>query len=509
MACESAVLSALEGRPRRALDVARALTADKKSVNRILYALETQGKVRRHEGTPPLWEKAVPHAVAPTVLPSPPAEASAWQAQQVTSMTMHQLSTSQMVETGPPGAAHAPTDSLPRAAPAEAHASDNAPEAALWAQQCASAIWNTFNALNPDTSGKQVVAGFVVREGGSPRVVSLGSGTRSATGNRLSLEGRVVHDSHAEVVARRGLLRWLYAELEKASSRAEGSVATLASGPKPFALLSKLDVWLYISLAPCGDAAIFSHSDPRASSIASGAAWSTPKHGVLRTKIESGQGTLPVPAETVLTLDGLQRGDRLLSHSCSDKVAKWAVAGVQGALLSRLIGPLYLSGVVVSDLFAHGHLCRALCCRSHRALDSAGVVVEAPYHMQHVQVLHAPIPHGASSRHQQIQKTSRFSINWAERDAAAELVDGGTGLQTDGSPPRIAKASLFASFCRICPEGASSSYVHNKVQAVTYQRVKRTWTAAMMASQFGLWVCKPCEISEFTCVSSKCLFSNP
>eukprot|EP00976_Prorocentrum_cordatum_P112740 1195583-Prorocentrum_minimum.AAC.8 len=36
------------------------------------------------------------------------------------------------------------------------------------------------------------------------------AGSRCAHGDCLSLEGRVVQDSHAEVVARRSLVRWLY-----------------------------------------------------------------------------------------------------------------------------------------------------------------------------------------------------------------------------------------------------------------------------------------------------------
>ena len=488
MSSESALFAALGSGRCRAIDVARTLAIDKKTCNALLYALEKQGKLLRHDGTPPLWEKAAKQDVSPIACSSPaPAP--------------------QPSAPKPVPAALPVSHALDESRSAVSHALDEAVDSALWAQQCATAVWRTFDTVNPGTSGKLVVAGFVVREAGAPRVVSLGSGTRSITGDQLSLEGRAVHDSHAEVVARRGLLRWLYNEIEKAHTNPEA----------PSSFDSKLDLWLYVSLAPCGDSAIFSYADPQPTTASSGAAWSIPKHGMLRTKMESTQGTVPVKAGAVQTLDGLQRGDRLLSHSCSDKIAKWAVAGLQGALLSRLIKPVYLSGVVVSDLFSHGHLCRALCCRSQQALDSAGVIVQAPYHVQHVKVLRAlPITRGSTSggistsRHEQIQKTSGQSINWADHDGlvkTAESADGGTGLRADGSPTRIAKASLFASFCRVHPQGASYSYVQNKLKASTYQQVKRTWVDAMTASKFGHWACKPCELSEFTCLSSKCLFT--
>ena len=100
-------------------------------------------------------------------------------------------------------------------------------------------------------------------------------------------------------------------------------------------------------------------------------------------------------------MDGLRLGDRVMHNSCSDKMAKWSVLGVQGALLSHIVDPIYVTGVVIGDVFAHGHICRALCCHSDCALKLSNNDLQKPFEMRHPRIRHAPLQ---TSRSDQIKK---------------------------------------------------------------------------------------------------------
>ena len=55
--------------------------------------------------------------------------------------------------------------------------------------------------------------------------------------------------------------RWLYAQLMQAGE--PGSCAVRSElGSTPYAFREEPELWLYVSHAPCGDAAVFSRADP-------------------------------------------------------------------------------------------------------------------------------------------------------------------------------------------------------------------------------------------------------
>lgn len=77
------------------------------------------------------------------------------------------------------------------------------------------------------------------------------------------------------------------------------------------------------------------------------------------------------------------RGERTRSMSCSDKIASWNVLGLQGSLLSLILGPVYLSSCVVgAETFDKEALERALWGR----LDGVKILGDA-YGLNAVRVM--------------------------------------------------------------------------------------------------------------------------
>ncbi|NXD86915.1 DSRAD deaminase, partial [Halcyon senegalensis] len=286
--------------------------------------------------------------------------------------------------------------------------------------------------------GRKILAAIIMRKGnkGLGVVVSLGTGNRCVKGEELSLKGETVNDCHAEIISRRGFMRFLYGELMKYDPSnppsADESIFEPA-GAGRLRVKSSVTFHLYVSTAPCGDGALFDKSCSDQVSAAGQAQhqplFENPKQGKLRTKVENGEGTIPVESSDIVpTWDGIQHGERLRTMSCSDKILRWNILGLQGALLSHFIEPVYLSSVTLGYLYSQGHLTRAICCRVAREGSTLQEKLQAPYHINHPQVGRVSVYDSA----RQTGKTKESSVNWCLADESEVEVLDGTKGKVDG-----------------------------------------------------------------------------
>uniref|UniRef100_A0A8C5EVA4 Adenosine deaminase RNA specific n=1 Tax=Gouania willdenowi TaxID=441366 RepID=A0A8C5EVA4_GOUWI len=362
-----------------------------------------------------------------------------------------------------------------------------------------------FNALTTRIQhsllGRKILATIVMRRGeGLGTVVSLGTGNRCVKGEELSLKGETVNDCHAEIISRRGFVRFLYIELLKHFDGAEDSIFEPTEMNK-LRIKSDITFHLYISTAPCGDGALFDKSCSETGDEVEGhkPLFENAKQGKLRTKVENGEGTIPVESSAIVpTWDGIQRGERLRTMSCSDKILRWNVLGLQGALLSHFLDPIYLKSITLGYLYSHGHLTRAVCCRLARDNEAFTQNLPLPFRLNHPEVGRVSVYD--STRH--TGKTKESSVNWSFPDQhSVEVLDGTKG-KLDGTKlavSRVSKSNLFGVFHTLCQRSgrtqllALHSYAQAKMAATSFQTVKQQFFHALNSHGYGAWISKPLE----------------
>jgi tRNA-specific adenosine deaminase 1 len=94
-----------------------------------------------------------------------------------------------------------------------------------------------------------------------PKIISLSTGTKCVPAIKYSPRGELVHDSHAEALARRGAARWLLEEIGRISDSREyisdwltytDTTPSIDSDKQPrYKLRDGVQVNMYISTLPC------------------------------------------------------------------------------------------------------------------------------------------------------------------------------------------------------------------------------------------------------------------
>ncbi|XP_037390588.1 double-stranded RNA-specific editase 1a isoform X2 [Pygocentrus nattereri] len=349
---------------------------------------------------------------------------------------------------------------------------------------------------------RKVLAGVVMTTGTDVKdaqVICISTGTKCINGEYMSDRGLALNDCHAEIIARRSLIRYLYSQLEYFLSNPEDHARSIFRLCEPcgYQLKEGVQFHLYISTSPCGDARIFSPHEAAVDD--QGDRHPNRKaRGQLRTKIESGEGTIPVrTSNTIQTWDGVLQGERLLTMSCSDKIARWNVVGVQGSLMSYFSGPIYFSSIILGSLYHADHLSRAM---YQRIAD----IEELPQSF----TLNRPLLSGISNAEaRQPGKAPNFSVNWTVGDQGLEVVNATTGKDDLGRPSHLCKHALYSRWVRLHAKLSQTlrisverpaTYHEAKQGAAEYHTAKQTLIKAFQKAGLGAWVKKPIEQDQFS-----------
>lgn len=196
-----------------------------------------------------------------------------------------------------------------------------------------------------------ILSAIVMERENNYEIVAMGTGTKCIGQNMLTANGDILNDSHAEVITRRAFIRFLLHQINAVKLNDLQSIFRMNEDNHRFKLVENVKFHMFTTSTPCGDASIYAtsdnHEEPEAKRMKLSDGLPDGFTGAKLMFDEDVEDIMEQTEGKIRIKPG--KGDRTMSLSCSDKIARWNIVGIQGCMLSSLIHPIYLESIVLSD----------------------------------------------------------------------------------------------------------------------------------------------------------------